>query len=86
MASRGLGLMHEDACGGIRKYIELWFETPKEKLRTFDCYFPTRELNSVRNFILVFCFWYNSRRKHTPLDDPPTCWEEVFSRWLSSLS
>jgi len=84
--ARRLGLKHEVVCGGVRSYVERWFETLKDRLRAFDCYFPTREFTSVRNFIIVFCFWYNSCRKHMSLDGPPTGGEGGFRRWLGALS
>jgi len=45
--ARRLGLKHVVMCGGERNYIERWFETFKDRLRAFDCCFPTSDPESV---------------------------------------
>lgn len=80
-----LGLKHVVMCGGVRNYIERWFETFKDRLRAFDCYFPTRDLESVQNFCSAFGFFYNRCRWHQTVKGPPSggggglkAWAEVF--------
>ena len=62
--TRRLGLKHIVMCGGERNHIERWFETFKDRLRAFDCYFPTSDLESVQNFRWAFGFLYNRYRRH----------------------
>jgi transposase-like protein len=81
-----LGLKHVVLCGGERNYVERWFETFKDRLRTFDCYFPTSGLQTVENFCSVFCFWYNECRGHMSLGRPPSGGEGGFKAWLEVLS
>lgn len=81
-----LGLEHVVLCGGERNYIERWFETLKDRLRAFDCYFPTEGLETVENFTAVFRFWYNECRHHLSLKGPPSGGEEGFKAWLEVLS
>ena len=80
-----LGLKHVVMCGGERNYIERWFETFKDKLHTFDCYFPTSDLESVQNFCQAFGLLYNRCRWHQSVKGPPSggggglkAWAEVF--------
>ena len=80
-----LGLKHVVMCGGQRNYIERWFETLKDKLRTFDCYFPTHNLKSIQNLCNAFGFFYNKCRWHQTMKGPPSggggglrAWAEVF--------
>jgi len=60
--TRRLGLKHVVMCGGQRNYTERWFETLKDKLRTFDCYFPTHDIKSIQNLCNAFGFIYNKCR------------------------
>jgi len=83
--TRRLGLEHVVMCGGERNYIERWFETFKDRLRAFDCYFPTYDLKSVQNFCWAFGFLYNRCRWHQSMKGPPSggegglkAWAEVF--------
>lgn len=46
--AQGLELMHVVLVGGIRSYIERLFETVKDRMRAFDCFFPTSGIESVR--------------------------------------
>jgi putative transposase len=48
--------------GGQRNAIEGWFgEFLKRRVKDFDKYFPSwdRQLRSVRNWLRVYCWWYN---------------------------
>jgi len=83
--TRRLGLKHVVMCGGERNYIERWFETFKDRLRAFDCYFPTHDLESVQNFCQAFGFLYNHCRWHQSVKGPPSggggglkAWAEMF--------
>jgi putative transposase len=52
----------EVICGGERNSIEGWFgEFLKRRVKDFDRYFPTwdRGLRSVRNWLVIYCWWYN---------------------------
>jgi len=84
--TRRLGLKHIVMCGGERNYIERWFETFKDRLRAFDCYFPTQRLKTIQNFAAVFCFWYNKCRQHMSLGWPPSGGEGGFRTWMEVLS
>jgi len=84
--ARRLGLDHVVISGGERNYIERWFETLKDRLRAFDCYFPTRGFESVENLCAVFCFWYNRCRRHMTLREPPDGGEGGFKTWVEALS
>lgn len=77
-----LGLKHTVLCGGKRSYIERWFKTLKNRLSTFDRYFPTSRLETVENFAVAFCFWYNECRKHMSLGGPPAGGEGGLGAWL----
>ena len=81
-----LGLKHIVISGREHNYIERWFETFKDRLRAFDCYFPTRNLESVENFGAAFCFWYNHCRPHMSVKGPPSGGEGGFKMWLEVLS
>lgn len=83
--TKRLGLKHMVISGGERNYIERWFETFKDRLRVFDCYFPTRDLESVQDFCYAFGFFYNHCRWHQSMKGPPSggagglrAWAEVF--------
>ena len=80
-----LGLEHVVISGGIRNYMERWFETLKDRLRVFDRYFPTKGLKSVENFTAIFCLWYNRCRTHMTLGRPPSGGEGGFKTWLEVL-
>jgi len=84
--AKRLGLEHIVMSGGERNYIERWFETFKDRLRIFDCYFPTRGFESIENFSSAFCFWYNECRYHTSVKGPPSGGEGGFKTWLEVLS
>jgi putative transposase len=84
--TRRLGLKHIVMCGGERNYIERWFETFKDRLRAFDCYFPTHGLESIKKFSAVFCFWYNKCRHHMSMKRPPSGGEGRFKTWLEVLN
>ena len=84
--TRRLGLKHIVMCGGERNYIERWFETFKDRLRVFDCYFPTQRLETIQNFAVIFCFWYNRCRQHMSFGWPPAGGKGGFKTWLEVLS
>ncbi|MDI6883920.1 MAG: DDE-type integrase/transposase/recombinase [Hadesarchaea archaeon] len=80
-----LGLEHVVLSGGDRNYIERLFETFKDRIRTFDCFFPTERIESVQNFCYAFGFFYNRCRRHQSMKGPPSggggglkAWVEVF--------
>ncbi|MDI6820266.1 MAG: hypothetical protein QMC89_05120, partial [Candidatus Hodarchaeaceae archaeon] len=71
--------------GGGRNYIERLFETIKDRLIAFDCFFPTEGIESVQNFCNAFGFFYNHCRRHQSMKGPPSggaggleAWVEVF--------
>jgi len=89
-----LGIRRQVVSGGIRNYIERWFETLKDRLRDFDIYFPHKKLSlidmcrckeeslkHVFNWLYAFVYYYNRIRKHTTLDGktPLKYWQEVLS-------
>lgn len=80
-----LGLEHHVISGGDRNYVERWFETLKDRLRAFDCYFPTENLELVENFIRAFCHHYNHSRHHITLKGPPTGGRTGIKKWLEAL-
>ncbi len=70
-----LKIRRQVVCGGIRNYIEKWFETLKDKLRYFDVYFPHKKPNVVDiyrvkeenfkhviNWLSAFVYYYNRIR------------------------
>lgn len=70
--ARRLGLKHVVLSGGDRNYIERWFGTFKDRLRAFDCYFPTGGFASVQNFCHAFGYFYNRCRWHQSMGSPPS--------------
>jgi len=82
---RRLGLRHEVISGDIRNYIERWFETLKDRLRVFDCYFPTEGTKAIEDFAAIFCFWYNHCRPHMTLGEPPSGGKGGLKTWLEML-
>lgn len=80
-----LGLEHVVLSGGVRSYIERWFETLKDRLRAFDCYFPTGKLESVENFCEAFRFFYNQCRYHQSMKGPPTGGIGGLKTWMEAL-
>jgi len=80
-----LGLRHEVLSGGIRNSIERWFSTLKDRLRAFDCYFPTRGLRSIENFCRAFRFFYNRCRWHLSFKGPPSGGEGGLKAWTEVL-
>jgi len=80
-----LGLKHVVMSGGERNYIERWFETFKDRLRAFDCYFPTRDLESVQNFCHAFGFFYNRCRWHQSMKGPPSGGGGGLKVWMEVL-
>jgi len=78
-------LKHVVISGGERNYIERWFETLKERLRAFDCYFPTEGLISVQNFCHGFGFFYNWCRWHQSIRGPPSGGDGGLKAWMEGL-
>ncbi len=89
-----LGIRRQVVSGGIRNYIERWFETLKDRLKDFDIYFPHKKLGTIDilrcrkeslehvfNWLYAFVYYYNRIRKHTTLDgkSPLKYWREVLS-------
>ena len=80
-----LGLKHLVISGGERSRIERWFGTLKDRLRVFDCYFPTPGIQSIERFCWAFVFFYNRCRVHRTLDRPPSGGEGGLEKWLEVL-
>jgi len=77
-----LGLKHLVISGGERNRIERWFETLKDRLRAFDCYFPTAGTQSIERFCWAFVFFYNRCRWHQTLKGPPSGGDGGLKKWL----
>jgi transposase-like protein len=77
-----LGLKHIVLSGGARNYIERLFETFKDRIRTFDCFFPTAGTESVLNFCRALAFFYNHCRWHQSMKGPPSGGEGGLRAWV----
>jgi transposase-like protein len=89
-----LEIRRQVVCGGIRNYIERWFETLKDRLRNFDVYFPHKKpgvidiyrcrqenFKHVINWLYAFVYYYNRIRRHMNLGGrtPFNYYQEVLS-------
>lgn len=84
-AAERLGLEHRVVSGGERNYIERWFETLKDRIRGFDCYFPTEKPERVMNFCEAFRLFYNQCRHHQSMKGPPTGGTGGLKSWTEVL-
>ena len=59
--------------GGMRNYVERLIETIKDRLRGFDCYFPSPKklLDSALRFSYARVGFYNYARFHLSFGKPP---------------
>jgi transposase-like protein len=75
-----LKILRQVVCGGIRNYIENWFETFKDRLRDFGIYFSHKRpgiidlyrgreesFKHVINWLFAFVYYYNRIRGHMSL-------------------
>ncbi len=89
-----LGIRRQVVSGGIRNYIERWFETLKDRLRIFDICFPHKKpslidiyrcrednFKHVFDWLYAFVYYYNRIGGHTTLGGktPLKYWLEVLS-------
>jgi transposase-like protein len=93
-AMNQLEIRRQVVCGGIRNYIERWFETLKDRLRNFDIYFPHKKpgvidvyrcrqenFKHVINWLSAFVYYCNRIRRHMRLGGrtPFNYYQEVLS-------
>jgi len=61
LAARWTRLKHSVVRGGVRSYVERFIETIKDRLRGFDCYFPSPKklLDSALRLVYAWVGFYN---------------------------
>ena len=64
-------LHHSAAREDIRNYVKRFAEAVKDRLRGFDCYFPSRLLGSALRLAYAWASFYNYVRVHMGLGEPP---------------
>jgi len=73
LAARWTRLRHSVVHGGVRNYVERLIETIKDRLRGFDCYFPSPKklLDSALRLLYAWAGFYNYARVHLSFGKPP---------------
>ena len=73
LAARWAKIGHSVVRGGVRSYVERFIGTIKDRLRGFDCYFPSPKhlLESALKLVYAWAGFYNYVRVHLSFDEPP---------------
>ena len=73
IAARWTRLRHSVVHGGMRNYVERLIETIKDRLRGFDCYFPSPKklLDSALRLLYAWAGFYSYVRFHLSFGMPP---------------
>lgn len=74
-ACRSLGLRHEVYGDELKSYVERIIQSFKDRIESFDDYFPCRRLrcpmNHVKAWLSLYAFYYNFIRRHQTIRKPP---------------
>ena len=73
LAASWTRLRHSVVRGGMHSYVERFIETIKDRLRGFDCYFPSPKklLDSALRLVYAWVGFYNYARVHLSFGKPP---------------
>ena len=73
LAAEWARLYHSVVRGGVRNYVERFAGAVKDRLRGFDCYFPSprRLLESALRLVYAWAGFYNYARVHLSFGEPP---------------
>lgn len=73
-ACRSLGLRHHVYGDDLRGYVERTIQCFKDRIESFDDYFPCRRLrcpmNHVKAWLSLYAFYYNFIRRHETPEEP----------------
>ena len=69
--------------GGVCSYVDRFICSVKDRLRGFDCYFPSPSgaLSSVLKLFYAWVGFYNYARLHLSFGEPPSLCLELLS-WI----
>jgi transposase-like protein len=74
-ACRSLGLNHQVYGDDLKAYVERIIQSFKDRIESFDDYFPCRKLrcplNHVKAWLSLYAFYYNFIRRHQTLKKTP---------------
>jgi len=73
LAAKWARLGHSVVRGGVRSYVERFMGSVKDRLRGFDCYFPSpkRLVDSALKLVYAWVGFYNYVRVHLSFGAPP---------------
>ena len=73
LAAEWARLRHSVVRGGVRSYVERFAGAVKDRLRGFDCYFPSprRLPGSALRLVYAWAGFYNYVRVHLSFGEPP---------------
>jgi len=73
LAANWARVSREVVHGGVRSYVERFICSVKDRLRGFDCYFPSPSgaLSSALKLLYAWAGFYNYARLHLSFSEPP---------------